>query len=89
MLWNLIQRTVRQYLKDNGKGLPYHRNKPSDRITTRFFFELFPKLQTVPYRMGEGPWQKKLVGLDEVQALACRALGVSLDRLNPVVENRG
>ncbi len=89
MIWNLIQRTVRQYLTEHETGLPYHRNKPSARITTRFFFELFPKLQTVPYRTGNGPWQKKLVGIDDVRALACRALGVPLDVLNPVMENRG
>ena len=88
-VWSLIQRTVRQYLTENDTGLPYHRNKPSNRITTRFFFELFPKLQTVPYRRGDGPWQKKLVGLDDVRTLACRALGVPLDVLNPVMENRG
>ena len=46
MVWTLIQRTVRKNLKAWGKGLPYHRNKPSDRITTRFLFELFPKVQS-------------------------------------------
>jgi hypothetical protein len=54
----------------------------------RFSFEFFPKLQTVPYRRGDGPWQKKLVGLDDVRSLACRALGVPLDALNPAMEKR-
>lgn len=89
IVWSLIQRTVRQYLVENDTGLPYHRNKPSNRITTRFFFELFSQLQTVPYRKAGAPWQKKLVGLDDVRTLACRSLGVSLDKLNPVLENRG
>jgi transposase len=88
-IWTLIQRTVRAYLVEHDTGLPYHRNKPSARITTRFFFELFPKVQTVPYRTGCGPWQKNLVGIDEVRALACRALGTPLTAFNPVVENWG
>lgn len=88
MVWSLIQRTVRGYLKEHGTGLPYHRNKPSDRITTRFFFELFPKLQTVPYRLPGKNWQKKLAGLDDTLILACQALGTPLAVLNPIMENR-
>lgn len=88
MIWSLIQRTVRGYLTENGTGLPYHRNKPSDRITTRFFFELFPKLQTVPYRLPGQDWQKKIAGLDDTLMLACQALGTPLTALSPVMENR-
>ena len=44
MVWTLIQRTVRSNLKKWNTGLPYHRNKPSDKITTRFFCALFPSV---------------------------------------------
>ena len=88
MIWNLIQRTVRMNLKKAGQGLPYRRNKPSDRITTRFFFELFPRVQTVPYSVAGGPVQKKLVGVNDVITLACQALGTRLSEFSPVLENR-
>ena len=88
MIWNLIQRTVRMNLRKSGKGLPYRRNKPSDRITTRFLFELFPRVQTVPFTVGGGPEQKKLVGVTEVIELACAALGTRQSELSPVMENR-
>ncbi len=81
MIWSLIQRTVRMNLKKSGKGLPYRRNKPSDRITTRFLFELFPRVQTVSFAIADGPKQKKLVGVNEVIELACAALGTSLGQL--------
>jgi len=87
MIWNLIQRTVRMNLKKSGQGLPYRRNKPSDRITTRFLFELFPRVQTVPFTVGGGATQKKLVGVSDVIAMACSALGTRLDQLSPVLEN--
>jgi len=88
MVSTLIQRTVRTNLKKAGKGLPYRRNKPSDRITTRFLFELFPRLQVVPFSVDGGPAQKKLVGLNDVIELACLALGTKLSELQPVLENR-
>jgi len=47
MTWSIIQRTVRAHLIATNTGLPYHRNKPSANITTRFLFELFPGVQTV------------------------------------------
>ena len=84
MVWSLIQRTVRKNLSAMGEGLPYHRNKPSAAITTRFLFELFPKVQTVPFRIGDGQWQKKLVGVDDVVKLACRALGTPIGNFQPV-----
>ena len=89
MIWSLIQRTVRMNLKKSGKGLPYRRNKPSDRITTRFLFELFPRVQTVPFTVDGGPTQKKLVGVTDIITLACSALGTRLGELAPVLENRG
>jgi transposase len=74
IIWNMIQRTVRAYLKSTEQGLPYHRNVPSDNITTRFLFELFPKVQTVPVSIG-GKYQHRLAGMEHWQKLACKALG--------------
>lgn len=85
MIWNLIQRTVRGYLRENKLGLPYHRNKPSDRITTRFLFELFPKVQTIPLTLDDGTLESRLAGYDDVQRLAAKALGTSKSAFNPVV----
>ncbi len=44
MIQTLTQRTVRKYLTKHSKGLPYHRNKPSSKITTRFYYDLFTKI---------------------------------------------
>jgi transposase len=88
MTWTLIQRTVRGNLQKWNTGLPYHRNKPSPRITTRFFFELFPKIQSVTYRIPGGESVKKVLGMNAVTELACRALGMSGDAFVPVMENR-
>jgi transposase len=77
MVWTLIQRTVRKNLKLWGKGLPYHRNKPSSNITTRFLFELFPKVQSLEITMPDGNPEKRVLGLDEWTQLACKALECS------------
>lgn len=87
MVWTLIQRTVRMNLVKWNTGLPYHRNKPSPKITTRFYFELFPKLQTVTYKLPGEEWQKKVVGINPVIELALKALGTRGDTLVPVAEN--
>jgi transposase len=84
MIWNLIQRTVRKNLTAWKTGLPYHRNKPSAKITTRFYFELFPSVQTIAYRMPGGTWQKKVLGLNQTTELAIKALGVRSDALVPL-----
>jgi len=79
MIWNMIQRTVRTYLKATHQGLPYHRNKPSANITTRFLFELFPKVQTVPIAM-DGNRRHQLAGMEHWQRLACKALGTRVSQ---------
>ena len=79
MVWTIIQRTVRRNLEKWQQGLPYHRNKPSDRITTRFFFELFPSVQTVPYTTPDGVEKVQLVGMTETIQLACKALGSKIE----------
>jgi hypothetical protein len=77
MIWNMIQRTVRGYLKAHQHGLPSHCNIPSDNITTRFLFELFPQIQTVPISNGS---QKiyHLAGLGNGPKLVCKALGTRI-----------
>jgi transposase len=85
MTWNLIQRTVRAHLTATNTGLPYHRNKPSANITTRFLFELFPSVQTLVIDHGNGRREKQTLGLEHWQIKACQALGTSLDAFKPVM----
>lgn len=75
MTWNLIQREVRKNLLKSNTGLPYHRGKLSNRITTRFLFYLFNQVQTVPYNLPDGATEHSLVGLEDHALAACRALG--------------
>lgn len=85
MAWNLIQRAVRAHLKATDSGLPYHRNKPSANITTRFLFELFPSVQTLVIDHGNGRREKQTLGLEHWQTKACEALGTSRDAFRPVM----
>lgn len=84
MIWNLIQRTVRKTLTAEKKGLPYHRRKLSANITTRFLFELFPSVQTVPITIPGQATIKKLVGMGQWQQLAVHALGTAASAFSPV-----
>jgi transposase len=84
IIWNLIQRTVRNYLKQHNLGLPYHRGKPSPNITTRFLFELFPQVQTVPTTI-DGKPSLTLVGFGDWQRLAAKALGTHEREFRPVM----
>ncbi len=86
IIWNLIQRTVRKHLTTTGTGLPYHRNKPSANITTRFLFELFPQVQTIVLIDDSGHQEKRTLGLEEWQIKAAEALGTSLGAFKPVVD---
>jgi transposase len=85
MTWNLIQRTVRAHLAKTGTGLPYHRNKPSANITTRFLFELFPIVQTITITHDNGQRDKQTLGIDHWQTRAMEALGTSADAFKPVM----
>lgn len=85
MTWSIIQRTVRAHLTATNTGLPYHRNKPSANITTRFLFELFPSVQTVVIDDGNGRREKQTLGLEQWQVKACAALGTSLEAFKPVM----
>ncbi len=89
MAWNLIQRTVRAHLVATKTGLPYHRRKLSDNITTRFLFELFPSVQTVVLKDATGQREKRTVGLDEWQRKAAEALGTAMDAFKPVMPVSG
>jgi transposase len=84
MAYNLIQRTVRATLTANKTGLPYHRRKPSDRITTRFFLDLFAQVQIIPVTTPDGQDTKHLAGFSEWVDKACRALGTDTARFHPV-----
>jgi transposase len=84
MIWNLIQRTVRKNLTKWKKGLPYHRRKLSANITTRFLFELFPSVQTIPITLKDGTSITKLAGFGEWQELAAKALGMNENSFLPV-----
>ena len=46
IIHTLIQRGIRSGLKERGWALPYHRNKPSDKITAKFLYELFRHVST-------------------------------------------
>jgi transposase len=83
MAWSLIQREVRKTLKATNTMLPYHRGKPSNMITTRFFFELFAQVQVVPYRMADGPEKKDLAGFEGTVEAACRAAGTTRRAFTP------
>ena len=89
MVWNLIQRTVRANLTRMKTGLPYRRGKPSDRITTRFYFELFPLVQSIPCVREDGKNHGLLVGMTDITNLACRALGTEVGVFAPAENNRG
>ena len=89
MVWNLIQRTVRAHLVATGNGLPYHRNKPSANITTRFLFELFPRVQTLVIVHPNGRREKRTLGLESWQRKAMEALGTKDDAFKPVMPMAG
>jgi hypothetical protein len=84
MAYNLIQRTVRATLTKNKTGLPYHRRKPSDHITTRFFLDLFAQVQIIPVTTTDGQTAKHLAGFNDWVSKACHALGTDQARFHPV-----
>ena len=57
--------------------LPYHRGKPSNRITTRFLFELFSQAMVVPFTLADGESKRVLAGFDEHATNACNALNIN------------
>jgi len=87
MVQTLIQRNVRSGLKKRGWKLPYHRNKPSNNITTRFMFELFRNISTQTISDGKQV-DKRLFGDDEHARKARIALGISGSAYTPVLHER-
>lgn len=85
MTWNLMQRQVRTFLKANQRGLPYHRGKPSNHITTRFLFELFDRLSTTTIQLPGGPPVKVISNQDGWMHLSLQALGIDESVLRPVL----
>ena len=85
MVHTLIQRNVRRHLVRTGQTLPYHRNKPSNNITARFFYELYRKVttQTVCH---DGRCDKRIHGMDQWTTLGLTALGASPAAYRPVLE---
>jgi transposase len=86
MAWNLIQREVRSNLVKTNSELPYHRGKPSKRITTRFLFYLFNEVYMVTCQLQDGSWRKLLSGLNETQIKACKALNSNAEIYDPNID---
>ncbi len=83
MVWALIQRSVRAYLREQGQKLPYHRGRRGDNITTRFIFELFQNVQSQHQVMPDGSKQYYIHGMNDHTNRACRALGTRLSVFRP------
>jgi transposase len=81
----LIQRNVRKYLKKEQQGLPYHRDKPSDNITSRFFYELYRGVTTQVVEVN-GRREKKIYGTNQWTELGLSAMGASPRAYKPVLE---
>ena len=83
MVQTLVQRTVRSGLRQREWMLPYHRNKPSDKITARFTYELFRNVTTMTIRAGDES-EKRLFGFDEHTRKAVVALGLPASTYDPI-----
>ena len=64
--------------------MPYHRNKPSDNIATRFLFELFTIVQTLVLVHVNGHREKQTVEFDQWQKKSIEALGTRAEAFKPV-----
>jgi len=83
----IVQRNVRRGLSRNGWKLPYHRNKPSDRITARFTFELFRNVTSLVVSTDDQS-DKRVFGDNEHTRRACLAIGVNPSVYRPVLHER-
>jgi transposase len=88
MVHTLIQRNVRRYLEKNKIGLPYHRDKPSDNITARFFYEIYRGVTTQVVEFN-GKREKAIYGMEQWPNLGLKALGASDRAYKPVLERAG
>ena len=87
MTHTLIQRGIRAGLKRRGWKLPYHRNKPSNKITARFLYELFSNVTTMVVGLGDEV-EKRIFGMDQHTEKAVRAMDLSLDAYHPLLHDR-
>ena len=78
MVWSLMQRSVRAYLKEQHRTLPYHRGRKGNNISTRFIFELFQNVLSQRMTMPDGTIHHVVHGMTPHAARACRALGTQL-----------
>jgi transposase len=85
MIHTLIQRNVRRYLTEHRLGLPYYRDKPSAKITARFFYELYRGVtsQVAEHR---GKREKSVYGMNTWTTLGLKAMGASKRAYMPVLE---
>jgi len=83
----IVQRNVRRGLGRNGWTLPYHRNKPSDRITARFTFELFRNVTSLVVS-AEDQVDKRVFGDDDHTRRACLAIGANPNAYRPVLHEK-
>ena len=74
MVHTLIQRNIRRYLTENKLGLPYRRNVPSEKITSRFFYEIYNSLTSQVVSIN-GKSEKRIFGDNQWTALGLRAVG--------------
>lgn len=85
MVHTLIQRNVRRYLEQHRLGLPYHRDKPSAKITARFFYELYRGVTSQFVEHGAHR-EKSIYGMDTWTTLGLKAMGASPRAYRAVVE---
>lgn len=86
MLHTLIQRGIRSGLREHGWKLPYHRNKPSNKITARFLYELFRNVCSQTISTDDAS-EKRSFGENEHTDKAITALGVSQQAYRPVLHD--
>jgi transposase len=87
MVQTLVQRNVRRGLRRRGWKLPYHRNKPSDKITARFTFELFRNVTSLVISNGTES-DKRIFGDNEHTHNALMAMGVGTSAYTPILHER-
>jgi transposase len=76
MVHTLIQRNVRDYLAEHRLGLPYYRDKPSAKITARFFYELYRGVTSLVVEHG-GKREKNVYGMNVWTTMGLKAMGAS------------
>ncbi len=73
LIWNLIEHTLRQYVKEHQQTLPGWDNKPTMRPTTFMMSTKFSGLQVVKL----GQLRRFAKPLTKVQQIYLKALGIT------------